>query len=67
MATQLIEGLIENESDATARRNAFIMLFNAAPERAVRYLRKAIDLDITSTGEHFQVLECNGLRNVSLV
>jgi|EP00670_Eutreptiella_braarudii_P004315 coatomer subunit beta len=61
---ELIEGLIENESDATARRNAFIMLFNAAPERAVRYLRKAIDLDITSTGEHFQLAVVDLLRHL---
>mmetsp|Transcript_198 Transcript_198/g.520 ORF Transcript_198/g.520 Transcript_198/m.520 type:complete len:948 (-) Transcript_198:1112-3955(-) len=61
---ELIEGLIENESDACARRNAFIMLFNTAPERAVRYLRKAIDLDITSTGEHFQLAVVDLLRHL---
>lgn len=41
-APELIEEFIVNEADSTCRRNAFIMLSQTAPERAVSYLESII-------------------------
>ncbi|KAL6053952.1 Coatomer subunit beta [Balamuthia mandrillaris] len=42
-APDLIFNLLANEGDASCQRNAFIMLFNCAQDRAVEYLSSVLD------------------------
>eukprot|EP01065_Artemidia_motanka_P037312 TRINITY_DN4571_c5_g1_i1.p1 TRINITY_DN4571_c5_g1~~TRINITY_DN4571_c5_g1_i1.p1 ORF type:complete len:1001 (+),score=443.18 TRINITY_DN4571_c5_g1_i1:104-3004(+) len=44
-APDLVEKFLGIESDITAKRNAFLMLHNCAPERASAYLRSISDTD----------------------
>eukprot|EP00668_Euglena_longa_P015141 GGOE01019192.1.p1 GENE.GGOE01019192.1~~GGOE01019192.1.p1 ORF type:complete len:946 (+),score=251.86 GGOE01019192.1:38-2875(+) len=63
-APELVEASLDKESDVTTKRNSFLMLFNCAQERAVRYLRKAIDVDIDLAGESFQLALVDLLRHL---
>eukprot|EP00906_Rhabdomonas_costata_P026571 RCo037862 len=63
-APEIIENYLENEADVSAKRNAFLMLFNCAQDRAVRYLRKAIDADISASGDVFQLALVDLLKSL---
>ncbi|KAK7203016.1 adaptin N terminal region-domain-containing protein [Myxozyma melibiosi] len=53
-ASDLVLGFLENESDTTCKRNAFVVLANIYPEGAVQYLQKCYD-SITSMDELMQL------------
>ena len=52
---ELMEKFISQESDASARRNAFLMLFNEAESIAIDFLQEHID-DIQKYGDGFALL-----------
>eukprot|EP00659_Diplonema_papillatum_P006575 gene6575-10045_t len=52
---EIIEQLLLQEVDVTAKRNAFLMLFHCVPDRAVEYLRNAMETsDLAKGGDVFQ-------------
>ncbi|KAH7865852.1 hypothetical protein Vadar_012053 [Vaccinium darrowii] len=62
-APDLIEKLISTEQDLSAKRNAFLMLFTSAQERAVNYLFTHIDR-INDWGEQLQMVVLELIRKV---
>lgn len=62
-APDLIEKLISTEQDPSAKRNAFLMLFTSAQERAVNYLFTHIDR-INDWGEQLQMVVLELIRKV---
>lgn len=46
-ASDLVLGFLENESNTTCKRNAFVVLANIYPEGAVQYLQKCYDTIIS--------------------
>jgi coatomer subunit beta len=54
-APDLILEFLKNEGDPSCRRNAFIMLFNTAQEKAINYLNTVLD-DVLSFGEILQLI-----------
>jgi coatomer subunit beta len=54
-APDLILEFLKNEGDPSCRRNAFIMLFNTAQEKAVQYLNTVLD-EVLSFGEILQLI-----------
>eukprot|EP01062_Namystynia_karyoxenos_P074062 TRINITY_DN70889_c0_g1_i1.p1 TRINITY_DN70889_c0_g1~~TRINITY_DN70889_c0_g1_i1.p1 ORF type:complete len:1005 (+),score=494.47 TRINITY_DN70889_c0_g1_i1:121-3015(+) len=55
-AAEMVENFLASESDITAKRNAFLMLYSCAPDRAVNYLRSIMDTDWSqSTSDVFQL------------
>lgn len=63
-APELVEAFLDSEeSDISAKRNAFIMLVNCDQERAVKYLRENID-KISTSGDIFQLSLLNLLRKM---
>lgn len=63
-APELIENFLNTESEVSAKRNAFIMLFHCDQDRAVKYLRSIID-QISSAGDLFQLAILNLLRKMA--
>ncbi|KAJ9461186.1 Coatomer subunit beta-2 [Diplonema papillatum] len=47
---EVIETLLESETDITAKRNCFLMLFHCVPDRAVEYLRSIMDTPALGQG-----------------
>jgi coatomer subunit beta len=62
-APELIERLILSETDAGARRNAFIMLFDCAQDRAVAFLMNAMD-QVPKFGDGFSLIILEMTRKV---
>lgn len=62
-APELIEKLLHQEQDQSALRNAFLMLFNCAQERAVAYLLGHLD-KVSSWGDTFQMVVLELIRKV---
>ncbi|XP_057459805.1 coatomer subunit beta-1-like [Actinidia eriantha] len=62
-APDLIEKVISTEQDASAKRNAFLMLFTCAQDRAVNYLFTHIDR-LNDWGEQFQMVVLELIRKV---
>lgn len=54
-AAELMETFILNEADVSARRNAFLMLFNEAEEIAIDFMSEHVD-DIEKYGDGFALL-----------
>eukprot|EP01064_Diplonema_japonicum_P033607 TRINITY_DN667_c0_g2_i1.p1 TRINITY_DN667_c0_g2~~TRINITY_DN667_c0_g2_i1.p1 ORF type:complete len:944 (+),score=349.17 TRINITY_DN667_c0_g2_i1:45-2876(+) len=55
-APETVEQLLAQETDVTAKRNAFLMLFTCTPDRAVSYLRSIMDTDLgQSQNDVFQL------------
>jgi len=52
---ELMEKFIQDEMDVSARRNAFLMLFNEAESIAIDFLSERLD-DIASYGDSFALL-----------
>ncbi|XP_076901316.1 coatomer subunit beta-1-like [Bidens hawaiensis] len=62
-APEMIEKLLTTEVDPSAKRNAFLMLFTCAQERAVNYLLTHIDR-VSEWGELLQMVVLELIRNV---
>eukprot|EP01117_Protostelium_nocturnum_P002278 TRINITY_DN1292_c0_g1_i1.p1 TRINITY_DN1292_c0_g1~~TRINITY_DN1292_c0_g1_i1.p1 ORF type:complete len:974 (+),score=300.21 TRINITY_DN1292_c0_g1_i1:68-2989(+) len=62
-APELVYNFLLNEGDATAKRNAFIMLFNCAQDKAVEYLSETLD-QVSGMGEIIQFIVVELIRKV---
>lgn len=62
-AADLIYDFLQKEGDATCRRNAFIMLFNCARDKAVEYLNQVLD-QVQGFGEILQLIVVELIRKV---
>jgi coatomer subunit beta len=63
---ELMEKFISMETDVSARRNAFLMLFNEAESIAIDFLSDNID-DIKKFGDGFALLVLELTRKVYLI
>ena len=62
-APELMEAFIDVESDMNARKNAFLMLFDTAQEKAVLYLMKILD-QVAKFGDGFSMVILELTRKV---
>ncbi|KAM7476164.1 hypothetical protein LguiB_023407 [Lonicera macranthoides] len=62
-APDLIEKVLSTEQDPSAKRNAFLMLFTCAHDRAINYLFSHVDR-ITDWGEQLQMVVLELMRKV---
>ncbi|PON81512.1 Coatomer beta subunit [Trema orientale] len=62
-APEIVEKFLSAEQDLSSKRNAFLMLFNCAQDRAVSYLFTHIDR-INEWGEQLQMLVLELIRKV---
>ena len=62
---ELMEKFISSETDVSARRNAFMMLFNEAEDIAIDFLAEHMD-HIQSYGDGFALLVLELSRKVRL-
>ncbi|KAK4269568.1 hypothetical protein QN277_022709 [Acacia crassicarpa] len=62
-APEIIEKFLSTEQDPSSKRNAFLMLFNCAQDRAVSYLFTNIDR-IIDWGEQLQMVVLDLIRKV---
>lgn len=62
-APEVIEKCLSQEQDLSARRNAFLMLFNCAQDRAVNYLLNHLD-SVPSWGDTLQMVVLELIRKV---
>jgi len=60
---ELVESFLAAETDAAARRNAFLMLFNESEEMAIQFLAKNMD-DVGKYGDGFALLVLELTRRV---
>jgi len=64
-APETVEKFLNAESDLSARRNAFLMLYNNAQDRALAYLLANVD-QVTSWGDILQTVVLDLIRKVRL-
>ncbi|KHF99153.1 hypothetical protein F383_20100 [Gossypium arboreum] len=62
-APEMIEKVLLSEQDASAKRNAFLMLFTCAQDRAVNYLLTHVDR-VSEWGELLQMVVLELIRKV---
>ncbi|KMZ70478.1 Coatomer subunit beta [Zostera marina] len=62
-APEMIEKALSSEHDASAKRNAFLMLFQCAQDRAVNYLLSHVD-NVADWGELMQMVVLDLIRKV---
>ncbi|GAA0145483.1 vesicle coat protein [Lithospermum erythrorhizon] len=62
-APEMIEKVLETEQDSSVKRNAFLMLFNCAQERAVTYLLTHVDR-VAGWGDILQMVVLELIRKV---
>ncbi|TXG62373.1 hypothetical protein EZV62_013736 [Acer yangbiense] len=62
-APEMIEKVLATEQDQSAKRNAFLMLFNCAQDRAVNYLLTNVDR-VSEWGELLQMVVLELIRKV---
>ncbi|MCL7028544.1 hypothetical protein MKW94_002596 [Papaver nudicaule] len=62
-APEMIEKALSSEQDPSAKRNAFLMLFTCAQERAISYLLQHVD-SIPEWGELLQMVVLELIRKV---
>lgn len=62
-APEMIEKLLVSEQDLSARRNAFLMLYTCAQDRAVNYLLNHLD-NVSSWGDILQMVVLELVRKV---
>ncbi|KAF3430973.1 hypothetical protein FNV43_RR25703 [Rhamnella rubrinervis] len=62
-APEIVEKFLSSEQDPSSKRNAFLMLFNCAQDRAVNYLFNHIDR-IIDWGEQLQMVVLELIRKV---
>ncbi|XP_050384402.1 coatomer subunit beta-1-like isoform X2 [Argentina anserina] len=65
-APEIVDRFLASEQDPSSKRNAFLMLFNCAQDRAVSYLFSHIDR-ITDWGEQLQMVVLELIRKVCRV
>lgn len=63
-AGEIIIDYLEKETDASCKRNAFLMLFNTHPDKALAYLMSVMD-QVASFGEVLQLIVLEMIRRVS--
>lgn len=63
-AGDIIMDYLEKETDASCKRNAFLMLFNTHPDKALSYLMSVMD-QVSSFGEVLQLIVLEMIRRVS--
>jgi len=59
----IMEDFINNETDVSARRNAFLMMFNEAEDLAIQYLARNIE-SVSTYGDGFALLVLELTRRV---
>ncbi|GBG62046.1 hypothetical protein CBR_g28522 [Chara braunii] len=62
-APEMIEKFLSTEQDLSAKRNAFLMLYNSAQERAVQYLLSNLD-HVANWGDILQMVVLDMIRKV---
>ncbi|KAF5745323.1 Coatomer beta subunit isoform 1 [Tripterygium wilfordii] len=62
-APEMIEKVLSTEQDQSAKRNAFLMLFNCAQDRAINYLLTHVDR-VAEWGELLQMVVLELIRKV---
>ncbi|KAG8380310.1 hypothetical protein BUALT_Bualt06G0002300 [Buddleja alternifolia] len=62
-APETIERFLSSEQDASAKRNAFLMLFNCAQDRAINYLLSNVD-KVSDWGELMQMVVLELIQKV---
>jgi len=62
-APELVYKLLLTEGDASCKRNAFIMLFNCAQDKAIQYLTDVLD-QVAGMGEMLQFIVVELIRKV---
>ncbi|EGG22123.1 coatomer protein complex beta subunit [Cavenderia fasciculata] len=62
-APELVYNFLLVEGDASCKRNAFIMLFNCAPDKAVEYLSTVLD-QVPTFGDMLQFIVVELIRKV---
>ncbi|KAL2549235.1 Coatomer subunit beta-1 [Forsythia ovata] len=62
-APETVERFLSTEQDASAKRNAFLMLFNCAQDRAINYLLTNVDR-VPDWGELMQMVVLELIRRV---
>lgn len=62
-APEMIEKVLSTEQDPSAKRNAFLMLFNCAQDRAINYLLTHVDR-VSEWGELLQMVVLELIRKV---
>lgn len=62
-APEMIEKLLASEQDLSARRNAFLMLYTCAQDRAVNYLLNHLE-NVSSWGDILQMVVLDLVRKV---
>ncbi|WOG92158.1 hypothetical protein DCAR_0311418 [Daucus carota subsp. sativus] len=62
-APEMIEKVLSTEQDQSAKRNAFLMLFNCAQDRAINYLLTHVD-KVSDWGELLQMVVLELIRKV---
>ncbi|XP_057467443.1 coatomer subunit beta-1 [Actinidia eriantha] len=62
-APEMIEKALSTEQDQSAKRNAFLMLFNCAQDRAISYLLTHVDR-VSEWGESLQMVVLDLIRKV---
>ncbi|KAE8731642.1 Coatomer subunit beta-1 [Hibiscus syriacus] len=62
-APEMIEKVLSTEQDASAKRNAFLMLFTCAQDRAINYLLTHVDR-VSEWGELLQMVVLDLIRKV---
>ncbi|KHG16298.1 hypothetical protein F383_23779 [Gossypium arboreum] len=62
-APEMIEKVLSTEQDPSAKRNAFLMLFNCAHDRAINYLLTHVDR-VSEWGELLQMVVLELIRKV---
>jgi coatomer subunit beta len=60
---ELVEKVLQTESDASCKRNAFLMLFQTAQERAVAFLSENLD-QVAGWGDILQLVVLELIRKV---
>jgi coatomer subunit beta len=63
-AGEIIMDYLEKETDASCKRNAFLMLFNTHPDKALAYLMSVMD-QVATFGEVLQLIVLEMIRRVS--
>lgn len=63
-AGEIIMNYLETETDASCKRNAFLMLFNTHPDMALSYLMSVMD-QVATFGEVLQLIVLEMIRRVS--
>ncbi len=62
-APDLIYEFLNSEGDPSCKRNAFIMLFNCAQDRAIKYLNAVLD-EVAGFGEILQLIVIEVIKKV---